>query len=108
MNYISLTLTFCKIYINLIPMSKRLPENKAADPTTLRVSLDAKATVKVGPFSRGGKTRVDAQACDHDFKPIANLTPYGIFLPQLDELFFYFTPSKVTSDFIVDVLESWW
>jgi hypothetical protein len=86
----------------------RVHQQAEADPTTLRVSLDAKATVKVGPFSRGGKTRVDAQACDHDFKPIANLTPYGIFLPQWDELFLYFTPSKVTSDFIVDVLESWW
>jgi hypothetical protein len=86
----------------------RVHQQAEADPTTLRVSLDAKATVKVGPFSRGGKTRVNAQACDHDFKPIANLTPYGIFLPQLDELFLYFTASKVTSDFIVDVLESWW
>lgn len=84
--------------------------NQAAEdnPATLRLSLDAKATVKVGPFSRGGKNRVDTEASDHDFKPSATLTPYGIFLPQLDELFLYFTPSKVTSDFIVDVLESWW
>ena len=78
------------------------------DPTILRLSLDAKATVKVGSFSRGGKNRVDTEACDHDFKPTATLAPYGIFLPQLDELFLYFTSSKVTSDFIVDVLESWW
>lgn len=79
-----------------------------ADPTTLRLSLDAKAPVKVGPFSRGGKTRVETQACDHDFQPIANLTPDGIFLPDWDELFLYFTASKVTSDFMVDVLEAWW
>ncbi len=26
----------------------------------------------------------------------------------MDELFFYFTQSKVTADFIVDVLEQWW
>ena len=33
--------------------------NKQAkdDPTILRLSLDAPATVKVGDFSRGGKTR---------------------------------------------------
>lgn len=79
-----------------------------SDPTTLRLSLDAKATVKIGPFSRGGKSRVPTFACDHDFTPKAKLTPYGIFLPQLDELFLYFTTSKVTSDFIVDTLESWW
>jgi len=66
------------------------------DPTTLRLSLDAKATVKIGPFSRGGKNRVPTFACDHDFTPKAKLTDYGIFLPQLDELFLYFTTSKVT------------
>ncbi len=29
-------------------------------------------------------------------------------LPELDELFIYCTTSKVTSDFIVDILEIWW
>jgi len=80
----------------------------ADDPTTLRLSLDAKAGVKVGPFSRKGNSRVKTAACDHDFDPKATVTPYGIFLPQWDELFLYCTPSKVTSDFIVDVLEAWW
>lgn len=78
------------------------------DPTILRISLDAKATVNVGCFSRRGKSRVDTEACDHDFKPTAKVTPYGIFLPQWDELFLYCTTSKVTSDFMVDVLEDWW
>lgn len=78
------------------------------DPTVLRLSLDAKAGVKVGPFSRKGKNRVETAACDHDFHPQATVTPYGIFLPQWDELFLYCTTSKVTSDFIADVLESWW
>ena len=34
--------------------------NQAADAadTVLRISMDAKATVKVGPFARGGKSRV--------------------------------------------------
>lgn len=70
--------------------------------------MDAKATVKIGSFSRGGKSRVPTSACDHDYQPSTKLTPYGIFLPELDELFFYFTESKVTADFIVDVLEQWW
>lgn len=74
----------------------------------LRLSLDAKATVKIGPFSRGGKNRVETEACDHDFSSSPKLTPYGILLPELDELFIYCTTSKVTSDFMVDVLESWW
>ena len=74
----------------------------------LRLSLDAKAAVKMGPFSRRGKNRVKTEACDHDFSSSAKLTPYGILLPDLDELFLYCTTSKVTSDFIVDILETWW
>jgi hypothetical protein len=59
------------------------------DPTILRLSLDAKATVNVGDFSRNGKSRLKTQAYDHDFQPTAKVTPYGIFLPQSDDLFLY-------------------
>jgi transposase len=45
---------------------------------------------------------------DHDFFPKTSVTPYGIFLPELDELFLYFTESKATSDFIVDIFEDFW
>jgi Rhodopirellula transposase DDE domain len=89
----------------------RLAEiNPAADRAddVLRLSLDAKAAVKVGPFSRGGKSRTGRKAADHDFKPERILTPYGIFLPRYDDLYLYFTPPPVTSDLIVDVLERWW
>lgn len=79
-----------------------------ADPEVLRVSLDAKATVKVGPFSRGGQSRVPVQAADHDFQPAATLTPVGLFLPESDELFLYHVTSKVTSDALVDCLTQWW
>jgi transposase len=75
---------------------------------TLRVSIDAKATVNIGPFSRRGRSRTGPKAADHDFKPEATLTPFGIFLPQYDDLWLYMTRSKVTSDFIVDRLEQWW
>lgn len=84
--------------------------NPAADRAddVLRLSLDAKATVKIGPFSRGGKGRGGRQAADHDFKPEQVWTPYGIFLPRFDDLYLYFTPSPVTSDFIVGLLDRWW
>lgn len=84
--------------------------NAAADaaPEVLRVSLDAKATLKVGPFARGGKSRVPTQACDHDFQPDATVTPVGIFLPAVDELYLYGVTSKVTSDCLVDCLVGWW
>ena len=70
--------------------------------------MDAKATVKVGPFARGGKSRIPTAAADHDFQPAATVTPVGIFLPSVDELFLYGITSKVTSDCVVDCLEHWW
>ena len=80
----------------------------ARSEETLRLSCDAKAPVIIGPFSRGGKSRRGTRGADHDFKPWGKLTPFGIFLPDQKELSFYFTSSKVTSDFIADRLEQWW
>jgi Rhodopirellula transposase DDE domain len=80
----------------------------AVDPAVLRVSLDAKATVKIGPFSRGGTSRGSVQAADHDFHPAGRVTPVGIFLPEWDELSIYQVISKVTSDCLVDRLCPWW
>jgi len=78
------------------------------DNTVLRVSIDAKAMVKVGPFSRQGHSRVVVKAVDHDFKAQETLTPFGIFLPDEDELYLYFAPSALTADFIVDCLDDFW
>jgi Rhodopirellula transposase DDE domain len=36
------------------------------------------------------------------------VTPVGLFLPALDELFLYGITSQVTSDCLVDCLERWW
>ena len=41
---------------------------------------DAKATVKVGPFARGGKAVSKSRLPDHDFALEATVTPVGIFL----------------------------
>ena len=87
---------------------KQRNEEADADAGTLRLSMDAKATVKVGPFARGGKSRVATSAADHDFDPAATVTPVGIFLPSSDELFVYGVTSKVTSDCLVDRLVDWW
>jgi hypothetical protein len=84
--------------------------NREADRAddTLRISIDAKATVNIGPFSRRGKGRTRTKGADHDFKPEATLTPFGIFVPQTDDLWLDMARSKITSDFIVDRLEQWW
>jgi hypothetical protein len=84
--------------------------NRAADAADhiLRISMDAKATVKVGPCSRGGKTRVRVAAADHDCQPDAMVTPVGILLPALDELSLYAVTGRVTSDCLADCLTWWW
>lgn len=87
---------------------KRVNERADEAPGTLRLSLDAKATVNVGPFSRRGRSRTRTKGADHDFKPEATLTPFGVFLPEHDDLTLYMARSKVTSDFIVDRLVDWW
>lgn len=74
----------------------------------LRLSLDAKAVVRIGDYSRGGQSRVIVRAADHDFQPDAKLTPFGIFLPPQGDVYLYFTASTLTSDFIVDCLIDCW
>ena len=88
-------------------MKQRTEEADEASQV-LRLSIDAKATVRVGPFARGGKSRVPTRAADHDFTPVATVTPVGIFLPASDELFLFGVTSKVTSDCLVDRLIDWW
>lgn len=87
---------------------KQRNEEADADAHMLRISIDARATVKIGPFARGGKSRVFIKAADHDFGPAATVTPMGIFLPDSDEFFLYAVTSKVTSDCLVDCLVDWW
>jgi len=84
--------------------------NRIADETegVIRISIDTKANVNVGPFSRGGYSRQTVKAYDHDFHPDTVLKPFGIFLPAFDENHFYFTNSNVTPDFMVDALEDLW
>jgi hypothetical protein len=65
--------------------------NRAADAadTILRISMDTKAAVKVGPLARGGKSRGPTVAADHAFHLDAMVTPVGISLPALAALFLY-------------------
>ncbi len=86
----------------------KLHKEAEQDKTILRLSMDAKATVLIGHLSRGGKTRVTIKALDHDFRPDEKVTPFGIVLPQYDELYLYFAKSRITSDFIADCLHDFW
>ena len=70
--------------------------------------MDVKATIKIGHYSRGGYSRCNPKAADHDFKPDSLLKLFGINIPALDENYMYFTESNITSDFMIDALESLW
>lgn len=85
-----------------------MKEEVAGDKTVLRMSLDAKATVKIGEFSRNGKNRILVKALDHDFQPKETVTPYGIFLPDHNRLYIYVSQGRVTSDFIADCIADCW
>lgn len=81
-----------------------------ADPHTVRISVDTKATVHVGEYSRRGRSRglEPVEALDHDMHPKEKLIPGGILEPVSGSAFLFFTASNKTSDFLVDGLFSWW
>jgi hypothetical protein len=86
----------------------RMNAEADTDPNCLRISLDTKARVAVGAFSRGGRNRCGVKALDHDFEPEEKLAPFGMLLPETGESYLWFTKSKVTADFMVDRLEEIW
>lgn len=84
--------------------------NREADESDhqLRVSVDTKATVKIGEFSRGGTCRMKVAALDHDYQADATLAPIGILVPKLDEVVIEFVPTPATSDAIMDAIDGYW
>jgi len=64
--------------------------------------------VKIGNFSRGGVTRGDNQADDHDLGCQEQYIPFGIVDEDSAELNITFGSSYKTSDFIVDTIEAKW
>ena len=86
----------------------RINAEADADPGQLRISIDSKAVVKIGEFSRGGKSRQNQKAADHDMGVVEKLTPFGIYLPETRENFLSFSTSKVTADYMADRLEELW
>jgi transposase len=72
------------------------------------LSIDGKATVHIGDVSRGGRTRGDHEACDHDMGLKEKYIPCGIVEEDRGHLHITFGSSSKTSDFIVDALEAWW
>ena len=72
------------------------------------MSLDCKAVIKIGSFSRGGKNRIEQNALDHDFAAEHTLVPFGIFLPELGESHLWFSLGPATADFMVGRISELW
>ena len=87
-------------------------ENSAADadPQSVRISIDTKAVINIGPYSRGGLSRGlrPVAAADHDMMTKQKLVPGGILEMGSGKPFLFFTESCKTSDFMVDGIELWW
>lgn len=81
-------------------------ENKSKN-NVIRLSIDTKDRVKIGDFSRGGSSRVIVKAGDHDFGE-DYVTPFGILDLTNDHVELIFASSKVTADFMVDYIETYW
>ena len=81
-----------------------------ADTQALRISMDTKATVNIGEYSRHGRSRglEPVKAWDHDMRTKEKLIPGGILEPVSGRAFLFFTDSYKTSDFMVDGLLLWW
>jgi hypothetical protein len=100
---------------------KKLPETNAifdrlaqvnpaadADETILSLSVDAKASIPLGLFSRGGYSRLTIKAWDHDFKPKDKVTPVGVLLPHHNQLYLFLITGPLTADAIVDCIRETW
>ena len=87
------------------PLAER---DSDADGPVKRLSIDCKATVKIGDYARGGKTRGDHRAADHDMGGEEKYIPFGLVEEDSGQLQVTFGSSSKTSDFIVDRLKDWW
>lgn len=70
--------------------------------------MDCKATVSIGDYSRGGKTRGNHKAQDHDMGEKEKYIPCGIVDEDSGQLYLNFGSSHKTSDFMVDNISMWW
>jgi hypothetical protein len=73
-----------------------------------RLRIDGKATGPMGDLSRGGRTRGDPHACDHDLGGKEQDIPCGMVEEDTGQLRIMFGSSYKTSDCIVDTLEARW
>jgi hypothetical protein len=89
---------------------KRANAAADADPESVRLSIDTKAVINIGPYSRGGLSRGlrPIAAADHDMMAKEKLVPGGVLEMGSGRPFVFFTKSCKTSNFMVDGIQLWW
>lgn len=71
------------------------------------ISINNKAKVKIGPFSRKSKSRINVRGIDHDFSS-EEITPFGIYDLKSNGTYIYSTSGSSTADFMVDSIKDFW
>jgi hypothetical protein len=82
-------------------------ERAANEEETVRISIDTKDRVKIGTFARGGRSRANIKASDHDFGD-EYIVPFGILDIKEGKVFIPMSTTKATADFMVDRIEEYW
>lgn len=86
---------------------KRIHEEAENSDEIARFSIDCKDRIKIGNFSRGGKSRVEKKACDHDFGT-EYITTFGILDVKDGDLNLSLAKGPVTADFMLDRISEFW
>ena len=71
------------------------------------ISIDDKATKKIGKFSDNGMTWIDTKALDHDTIFDYTIKPFGILDLKTNDVFVTCTPYSSTAEFKVDCIEKY-
>ena len=79
----------------------------ATDDKTLVISIDDKATKKIGNLSDNGKPWTKEKALDHDTHFDYSMKPFGILDLKTNETFVTCTPYSSTAEFKVNCIEKY-
>ncbi len=82
-------------------------EEAMHDEQTVLISIDTKDKILLGPFSRGGKNRIQVEAVDHELTNDC-LIPFGILDIRKNKPYFFNYMSKPTTLDLVDCIEEFW
>ena len=93
-----------KIFENVNDCLESLDNN---NDEVAAISIDDKATKKIGKFSDNGKTWINTEALDHDTIFKYAIKPFGILDLKTNDVFVTCTPYSSTAEFKCDCIEKY-